>query len=305
MPVCAVCEIDRADVRPGPGDISRIDCPRCGIFTITHEATVNLRREEQRLRISCWLRHASIFGQLPDPFKASHIDFVKQTWRERTVGEKQDALLLALAKMSQYPGDDVTIVDEVDHVLAWCEHLEEFEFHLASARDRGLISAPTMDPSWIVTPTGWDRVSDLTRSDPASTDLVFVAMAFHESLSAAWTDGLRPGIKAAGYRPERVDSTPDAGKIDDRIMALVRQSRFVVVDVTRQNCGAYFEAGFALGLGRAVIWSVHEDDLKNLHFDTRQFNHIVWRDPADLRRKVTDRLVGVFGRGPAPMTEAV
>jgi nucleoside 2-deoxyribosyltransferase len=128
--------------------------------------------------------------------------------------------------------------------------------------------------------------------------LVFVAMTFDPALSTAWTDGLQPGIAAAGYRPERVDTGHHNGKIDDRIMAMIREARFVVVDVTTQNRGAYFEAGFALGLDRPVLWSVRADEIDSVHFDTRQFNHIVWSDPADLRDKIRDRILGVFGRGP-------
>ncbi len=233
-------------------------------------------------------------------FKSDDLERLKESWRERSVSEKQDALLLALAKMSKYPGYAVPIVPYCDHVLAWCELEEEFDYHLQTMRERGLATAPTMEPEWIITPTGWDRIAEISTKAHVSTDLVFVAMTFDPALSTAWNDGLQPGIAAAGYRPERVDTGHHAGKIDDRIMAMIREARFVVVDVTTQNRGAYFEAGFALGLDRQVIWSVREDDLANVHFDTRQFNHVVWTDPADLRDKIRDRVLGVFGRGPAP-----
>jgi len=45
-----------------------------------------------------------------------------------------------------------------------------------------------------------------------------------------------------------------------------------------------------MGLGRPVIWSCRDDDLKNVHFDTRQYNHIVWNEPADLRAQLTNRI---------------
>jgi len=39
-----------------------------------------------------------------------------------------------------------------------------------------------------------------------------------------------------------------------------------------------------------VIWTCQADDFKNVHFDTRQYNHIVWQIPADLRIQLADRI---------------
>jgi nucleoside 2-deoxyribosyltransferase len=57
-----------------------------------------------------------------------------------------------------------------------------------------------------------------------------------------------------------------------------------------QRGGVYFEAGFAMGLGKLVIWTCHEDDVEKLHFDTRQYNHIVWTDATDLKEKLMLRI---------------
>lgn len=71
----------------------------------------------------------------------------------------------------------------------------------------------------------------------------------------------------------------------------IETSKFVVVDVTEQKQGAYFEAGLALGFGKTVIWTVREDELQNVHFDTRQFAHIVWKDEAKLAQALRDVIV--------------
>jgi nucleoside 2-deoxyribosyltransferase len=90
--------------------------------------------------------------------------------------------------------------------------------------------------------------------------------------------------------PVRIDRVHHNEKICDKVVAEIRMCQFLVADVTLQRPGVYFEAGFAMGLGRAVIWSCREDDLKNVHFDTRQYNHIVWKDPSNLRTQLTDRI---------------
>jgi hypothetical protein len=55
-----------------------------------------------------------------------------------------------------------------------------------------------------------------------------------------------------------------------------------------------------MGLGMPVIWTCREDDVDNLHFDTRQYNHIVWAEPADLKEKLALRIEATlpnrFGR---------
>lgn len=70
-------------------------------------------------------------------------------------------------------------------------------------------------------------------------------------------------------------------KICDQIISDIRRSEFLVADFTKQSGGVYFDAGYALALGRIVIWSCREDHVKDLHFDTRQYPRITWTEPAD------------------------
>lgn len=82
-----------------------------------------------------------------------------------------------------------------------------------------------------------------------------------------------------------------------KIITEIKNSRFLVADVTQQRPGVYFEAGYALGLGIPVFWCVREDDLKNVHFDTRQYNHIVWKDENHLAEQLYFYVSAVIGKG--------
>jgi nucleoside 2-deoxyribosyltransferase len=212
-----------------------------------------------------------------------------------TVTEKLDALLIDTAARSAFPGAVVTI-DDLDHVVV-NGSVAEFRFHLQALLDRQLLRGSAA--SVFLTSQGWERVETLLKPAGGNRADIFVAMSFSESLISAWEIGIKPGVRGAGYNPKRVDSDAHNDKIDDRIIAGIRASYATVVDVTSQNAGAYFEAGFALGLGRPVVWTVRKDDLPNLHFDTRQFNHLVWTTPDELREKLTNHLLAVFGRGPS------
>ena len=81
----------------------------------------------------------------------------------------------------------------------------------------------------------------------------------------------------------RIDRVEHNNKIDDEIIAALRRSRLVLADFTcpddgkLHRGGVYYEAGFAHGLNKNVIFLVREDCVEHLHFDTRQYNHIVWK----------------------------
>jgi len=122
-------------------------------------------------------------------------------------------------------------------------------------------------------------------------------MSFSDGLKSAWVDGIQPALEANGYTALRLDESEHNDRIDDRIIAEIQRSGLLVADVTLQRTGVYFEAGFALGLHIPVIWCCREDDIGNVHFDTRQFNHVVWKTPDDLRESLSNRIQATRATG--------
>lgn len=141
-----------------------------------------------------------------------------------------------------------------------------------------------------ITLAGWNRIDELRARQPDSRQ-AFVAMWFDRSMDDAWVNGFKIGRERSKYFTAiRVDSLEHNGKIDDRIVAEIRRSGLVVADFTGSRGGIYFEAGYAQGLGLPVIWTCRQNDPNELHFDTRQYNHIFWRDPGDLADRLHDRV---------------
>ncbi|MDT3530204.1 hypothetical protein ROV86_19075 [Stenotrophomonas pavanii] len=213
-----------------------------------------------------------------------------------SVMQKQNALLVDLSQRSKFPGEAIALPDTASYVVDSSSAVE-LGYHIDSLRARGLLLSTNSTP--VISPGGWEYLDNLLRPAGGNRSEFFVAMSFKEELRSAWVNGIQPGAADAGYAAKRVDSDIHNDRIDDRIMAGIRSSFAVIVDVTTQNAGAYFEAGFAMGLGRPVVWTVRSDDVQNLHFDTRQFMHIVWKDEADLRVRLRDHLLAVFGQGRA------
>ncbi|HEY0795445.1 MAG TPA: nucleoside 2-deoxyribosyltransferase, partial [Acidisarcina sp.] len=125
----------------------------------------------------------------------------------------------------------------------------------------------------------------------------FIAMWFDPSQNDL-RDCIEEAIKASGYFPIRIDEVEHVNKIDDEIIANVRQSKFMVADFTGQRNGVYFESGFMLGLGRPVVWLCPAADIGNLHFDARQYNMLVYTEMEDLKRRLQLRIEAIMGKGP-------
>ncbi|ANY77006.1 hypothetical protein BB934_01215 [Microvirga ossetica] len=127
-------------------------------------------------------------------------------------------------------------------------------------------------------------------------------MWFDDSMIDAYVRGFKRAIDDSGYSTMRIDGKEHINKVDDEIIAEIRRSRFVVSDFTSKpdqpRGGVYFEAGFAFGLNIPVIWTCREDLIGKVHFDTRQFNHILWTTPEDLYEKLKNRIGAVIGDGP-------
>lgn len=113
-----------------------------------------------------------------------------------------------------------------------------------------------------------------------------------------YEDGIAPAIESTGYKPYRIDREQHVDKIDDKILAEIKESRFIIADFSGQKHGVYFESGFALGLNIPVIWTCEKGETKLLHFDTRQYNHIVWKTGEDLKAQLVDRIRFLIGKNP-------
>ncbi|MDE2967365.1 MAG: hypothetical protein OXS30_07780 [Chloroflexota bacterium] len=130
----------------------------------------------------------------------------------------------------------------------------------------------------------------------------FVAMWFNDETDDAFDQGIQPAIEQAGYTAMRIDRKEDVNKIDDEIFAEIRNSRFLVADFTQGESGArggvYWEDGFASGLGLEVIRTCRMDCIDKVAFDTRQYYHIVWESPEELREALRNRILAMIGEGP-------
>ena len=302
------------------------DCPRCGRFAIDsittsrikgrvteHYKTSAIVRErtvrDRRVLLTCGTEHPRVEG-----FELLSFEDTLTTLYPRRFSDRLDRALLNLAKLSDYAGKMLDIKHDNARALVFARHRKESYYTFKALAAVGWTKTVTESVATVsveVTPEGWNRVADLEAArtgEPIAQ--AFVAMWFgsreeergnvssDDFCTNAYRTGFEAGIRSAGYDPVRIDFKEFNDDVVDEIITEIRRSRFVVADFTGHRCGVYFEAGFARGLDLPVINTCHESDIKGAHFDTRNYNHLVWKTPEDLAERLERRIIATIREGP-------
>ena len=306
--VCPICKRDQGiKTNRISESMERHQCPVCGTYEMPPFVPEVHGEKSPNRKLSAWIRERNERGEQVAFTKQGMVDTIAGSVPDYRPSEKQVKLLKAIERKSGYPGEEITLTLDFDFPLAYAKDSSEFAFHLQALEERGLISTKAQDHADImdymfdgtrsvqVTPDGWDYL-DKHASDLEMKTQGFVAMSFSEEMRPMWTNAIKPAIQNAGYTAYRVDEEPHSDNIIFKIMAEIKNSRFVVADVTEQKNGVYFEAGYALGLGLPVIWCVRKDDAKNVHFDTAQYNPIRWESAQELQEGLFDYICTIIGK---------
>jgi nucleoside 2-deoxyribosyltransferase len=156
-----------------------------------------------------------------------------------------------------------------------------------------------------LTPQGYQYLQDVLKHN--TSNKVFIAMKFFNNKET--TDAYVSSIQKACEQADKnlkanIVSQDHNDNINFRIIAEIKEAKFVIADFTPdldpdnnpeawkkyKTDGSYFEAGFAYGLGKQVIYTVHKDARNFLHFDINQINFIFWENHTDLTNQVLDRI---------------
>jgi hypothetical protein len=303
---CPICE-SSSDKKPSNKDGENVVCPRCGRYFISRSALLTLKKTRPNPRqianLSGWLR------ENPEVAISSDNLDTLLTIRTPSVSERAEKIMAAIERKSMFIGDIVGITydDNEDGWLStsWSVKKAELVYLVEKylIQEQGwIVDAKAMafaDITVQLTPTGYAYLDQLKQGQGTGVQ-GFCAMWFNEKVTPIWTEAISPAISGAGYRPIRIDEVNHNNRIDDEILAQIRRSRFVVADFTGDRGGVYFEAGFALGLGIQVIWTVQAEELSKVHFDNRQYNFLQWRmdDLPAFKKALQSRIEATLGFGP-------
>jgi len=289
---CWICQGKFGEDMPAVGDSYRISCTTCGIFLISASlhASAFPTADSERYRFSYWCKQRELDGREPPVLTSDTLPSVLAQITDRRPSSKADLLLASLSKIYPIAGQEMRPLDVFREYSLACAHDgRELSFFFTALAERSHVSAG-VSGKFSITQKGWERVEVLSNS-PAISKFAFVAMRFSDDILPLWKSSFEPAILKAGFDPLLANNPPHNERIDARIITDIKRSRFVVADVTHQSPGVYFEAGYAIGLGRPVIWTCRTGAAKtDMHFDTRQYNHILWSTPAELAEELYLRI---------------
>lgn len=157
-------------------------------------------------------------------------------------------------------------------------NMDDVWYVVRELRNQGLIE-DNSSGSYLriqLTFSGWQLYDEL-KQKVVESRIAFMAMPFGDShLDRIYRLCFKPAVEAAGFTLRRIDENPPAGSIINRMRVEIQRARFSLVELSSNNPGAYWEAGFAEGLGRPVIYTCEKG--KKTHFDTRQLLTVFWSD---------------------------
>ena len=317
----AVDYIGGGNTSPSRGRGFDVDSARAGgKYSISRTAknTLNNFDSSEKSRITTWIIKQHRSGEEWPMITTKKIEEIKN-YPPLSVHKRADNLLRYLNEKSDLLGtvikfyelDNEKAPETANELLAWTESttisevITLAEYCNEESWIEGKITNRSSGGNTVhilrLRPPGYARLAELDGTNSGLTQ-AFVAMWFDDSTHDAYENGIASGIREAGFEPLRIDRKEHNNKIDDEIIAEIRRSRFVVADFTQDETGArggvYYEAGFAHGLNIPVIFTCREDALDKVHFDTQQYNHIVWETPEELCEKLSQRISATIGDGP-------
>lgn len=266
-------------------DSTRYLCPRCGDFAITDSATVT---------------YQNIIKVNSDKIATTSYEIRKMQRDGETPLIKYDLLKILLKKELPNPqeqvnnlimwlGDNLYVIGKLVNLKPYKNHLsiigassiESFEMIITHLINEKLlhgfgVTHSTHNVSLSI--PGWAYFEEL-KQETIDSRQAFMAMKFgNPILDRMVEDHFKPAVQDTGFSLITLDDTPVAGLIDDRMRVEIRKSRFMIADLTHQNNGAYWESGFAEGLGRPVIYTCEKSvwGKEKSHFDTNHLLTVIW-----------------------------
>ena len=287
---CPVCKssLNCKTTSPGGRGVTVFSCPLCGEFKFSEELVEDMphtlqTRKDADTKISHAIRKMQGVNETPELYKSTVEEIIKRPLPKPS--EQADLFIRWLAENIEGPGETERVEPSTHRSILGAKTPEGFALILRHLFNVGLVIGNMSEAIGApgrahVTLSfgGWDYYEQLRRGEN-SYRKAFMAMKFGvEELNTVLENIFKPAVRQAGFELQLLSDTPKAGLIDDRLRAEIQSSDFIIADLTHDNLGAYWEAGYAEGLGKPVIYTCEIEKFKEekTHFDTNHHLTIVW-----------------------------
>lgn len=306
-----------------------IQCPYCGNYSIglkyleepefTEEEIIKLKYYYATLPYDDKQRRFENY--IHD--QKSKDDILKNIHLPKNIIEKIDNVLLYMSHKTKSFNEAILFDEETSYRLFFCIDNTEFFKILSYLNSQNYITDKCIARDYLggyaITEKGVQRISDLL--DSTSSDRCFIAMWFNDETSEFYNYLVKavqgnPEIEdknsdgyGAGYKAIRIDNKDHNNYIPNEIIAEIKRCKFMIADLTGYRGGVYFEAGFAEGLGKPVIYTCNEDwfdDTKDekggiikqgVHFDLKQKYILKWKkdELGEFKRTLAAKIGAIIG----------
>lgn len=287
--ICAVCKSnlrEPASQLMGEFPSSLFRCPRCGDYFLSYDLIIflpeMLSKDDEKIAILSYAIKKRQREQYPPRLDKEIVENILKT-KLPNPSEQADNLILWLGEAGERlgPGEILDIEPITHQSIIGARTENGFALIVEHLFNDGLVKGH-LDGSHIIDATlsfsGWKYFEQLKRGKSDSRK-AFMAMKYGDlALERVVEDVFKPAVAQAGFHLFRLDERPKAGLIDDRLRVEIRTSKFLIADLTHENAGAYWEAGYAEGLGKPVIYTCERSKFRRdkTHFDTNHHLTIIW-----------------------------
>tara|TARA_R110001606_G_C15403197_1_gene653529 strand:+ start:8829 stop:9785 length:957 start_codon:yes stop_codon:yes gene_type:complete len=283
----------------------KIDCPACGMYVLSSMARHILKGEAsseiewsnvQRAALSHMIRTRrdfELFMQTGLPYVDKRsLDRIAEQGLQLPIPSAQVRnLIRSIGDLERSSGSSVRPDMAALRAIVGAANTEALSNLAYDLQDAGHLSlVPSVNRSGVglfvearLTLAGWQIWEDIRTGKSATRD-GFIAMEFGDPRLDEFI-ATHVQSRAAGELQvsiHRVDSpsVARAGIIDNIMREAIADAAFVLVELSHGNRGAYWEAGYAEGLGKPVIYLCEQAawDNKNLrpHFDVNHCATVMW-----------------------------
>lgn len=269
-----------------------VECAACGLYRLSRSAhsekTLDRFDQKKRALLSHILRkNTQATNPVANEAPLLTVDYLKGIYRSDRGPPRFEDRIVALVEVI---GDWITESERPYRsspaTVSTCGIISRNAFNrlVHECIASGLLriteeGSDEYDSELDLTAQGW-RKYETRWSSGSSEKIGFLAMKFNdESLDEFARTVLKPLIKdRLGFDLIDMRDVAKAGIIDNLMRQQIRDSAFAIVDLSHDNSGAYWEAGYAEGLGKPVIYICEQAKLAETgtHFDTNHSTTLPW-----------------------------
>ena len=283
-----------------------VQCNHCGVFQVNFyfaQQLPKLLSDSDKAQLSGYVREMNSLSKNEVLITTENYnDILNSSLIPHSIKEKLDKLILYIYRNTAALGDGIGLSAKRDFSVCYAQTPNEYNQLIMVLYNRGYVD--NISDHVALTYQGMEYAESIAKKSSPSNS-VFVAMWFSPEMASVYETAIKPAIEAkecGSYKAFRVDNHEHNNDITDEIIAGIKECRFLVADMTGYRGGVYYEAGFAKGLGKPVIFTCRKDWFdgelspenkpikERIHFDINHQNIIVWEDPEDLKQRIINRI---------------